>query len=74
MRNTSTKIILTACKMSFDGTPDREISEELGIHGSVITRGRKTKEWKEFEAELIEAHKRTLLGNVHRVEALDSTS
>ena len=74
MRNTSTKLILSACKMSFDGKTSDEIANGLGIHVSVITRYRKTEIWQEFEQELVNAHKELLLRELNPVAAtLEST-
>ena len=70
MRNTSKKIILNACKLSFDGKTDPEVAAALGKHVSAISRWRKTAMWQEFEQELITTHKQSLLEDAHPKEAL----
>ena len=67
MRRSNTKMILTACEMSFAGKTDNEISADLGTSVSAVSRWRKNKIWKEFEEELISAHKKSLL-EAHRLE------
>ena len=67
MRRSNTKMILTACEMSFAGKTDNEISTDLGTSVSAVSRWRKNKIWQEFEEELISAHKKSLL-EAHRLE------
>ena len=67
MRMTKTKLILTACQMAFEGKTHAQIAEELGTHASNITRWRKTILWADFEKELIQAHKQSLI-NAHVAE------
>ena len=69
MRTTSTKLILTACQMAFEGKTHEEIAEALDTHASAITRWRKNPLWAEFESELIKAHKQSLI-NAHVAEPL----
>jgi predicted transcriptional regulator len=74
MRRSNTKMILTACEMSFNGKTDNEIAAGLGASVSAVSRWRKTPMWIEFEQELISAHKESLL-EAHRLTTLeDSTS
>ena len=62
MRPTNNKNILNACKMAFDGKTNDEIAALLGVNVSVVTRYRKTQLWKDFEKELIDTYKQSLLG------------
>ena len=62
MRRSNTKMILTACEMSFSGKTDAEVAALLDTSVSAVSRWRKHEIWKEFEKELIDAHKRSLLG------------
>ena len=57
----STKQILTACRMSFDGKGNREIADVLGFTDTTVSNWRKLDIWQEFEAELIAAHKEQVL-------------
>ena len=61
MRRSNIKTILTACEMSFNGKTDAEIGDILKTSVSNVSRWRKKKIWKEFETELISAHKESLL-------------
>ena len=61
MRRTNTKLLLTACEMSFNGKTDAEVAADLETSVSNVSRWRKHKIWKEFEEELISAHKKSLL-------------
>ena len=61
MRRLNTKTILTACEMSFNGKTDNEIAVLLETSVSNVSRWRKSEIWKEFEQELISAHKQSLL-------------
>ena len=70
MRRSNTKTILTACEMSFNGKTDNEIATDLGASVSAVSRWRKNKVWKEFEQELISAHKESLL-EAHRLATLE---
>ena len=74
MRRSNTKIILTACEMSFTGKTDTEIATLLGTSVSNVSRWRKSPIWVEFEQELISVHKESLL-EAHRLETTleDST-
>ena len=65
-RRVSTKQLLIACQMSFDGKGNREIANELGFTETTVSNWRKLEIWKEFEAELIDAYKQQALN-------LDST-
>ena len=62
MRRSNMKLLLTACQLSFEGKTDAEIAKDLQTVESAISRWRKSPVWTEFEDELIEAHKRSLLG------------
>ena len=65
MRRSNTKMILTACEMSFSGKTDAEVAALLDTSVSAVSRWRKHEIWKEFEQELITTHKETLL-EAHR--------
>ena len=65
MRRLDTKMILTACEMSFNGKTDSEISRLLETSVSNVSRWRKSEVWQEFEQELISEHKQSLLA-AHR--------
>ena len=73
MRRSNTKMILTACEMSFAGKTDNEIATLLETSVSNVSRWRKNPMWVEFEQELISAHKESLL-EAHRTTLKDSTS
>ena len=73
MRRSNTKIILTACEMSFAGKTDNEIASCLGTSVSNVSRWRKNEIWKEFEQELISAHKESLL-EAHRLTTLEDST
>ena len=62
MRQSKKKLLLEACKLSFDGKSDSAVAAELGVYPTMITRWRTFPLWKEFEQELIDAHKQSLLG------------
>ena len=55
------KLILEVCQESFNGMPDEEIAKRHGINKTTISGWRKLNLWKEFEAELIDAHKQNLV-------------
>ena len=61
MRHTRQKLLLEACKLSFEGKTHAEIAEILDINVSSLWKWRKTPLWKEFEQELIDAHKQSLI-------------
>ena len=67
MRKSKTKLILTACEMSFSGKTDAEVAVDLQTSVSNISRWRKTILWADFEKELIQAHKQSLI-NAHVAE------
>ena len=71
MRRTNTKMILTACEMSFNGKTDAEVATVLETSVSAVSRWRKHKIWREFEQELISAHKKSLL-EAHQATLDDS--
>ena len=73
MRRSNTKTILTACEMSFAGKSDTEIATDLGASVSAVSRWRKNEIWKEFEQELISAHKESLL-EPHRIATLEDST
>ena len=60
-RRVSTKQLLIACQMSFEGKSNREIAEALGFTEATVSNWRKLEVWKEFEAELIDAYKQQAL-------------
>ena len=60
-KKVSTKQVLTACQMSFDGKSNKEISAELGFTETTVCGWRNTEAWQEFEAELIDAYKQQIL-------------
>ena len=60
-KRVSTKQLLMACQMSFDGKSNREIASELGFTEATVSNWRKLELWKEFEAELIDAYKQQAL-------------
>lgn len=62
MRQAKKKLILEACKLSFDGKTDTEVADTLDLHVSAVSRWRKHPLWQEFEQELLDAHKQSLLG------------
>ena len=73
MRRSNTKMVLTACEMSFNGKTDAEIATLLETSGSNVSRWRKSEVWKEFEQELISAHKQSLL-EAYRSTTLDDST
>ena len=73
MRRSNTKTILTACEMSFAGKTDAEVAADLGTSVSAVSRWRKNEIWKEFEQELISAHKQSLL-EAHRLATLEEST
>ena len=73
MRRSNTKIILTACEMSFNGKTDNEIAADLGASVSAVSRWRKNVIWQEFEQELISVHKESLL-EAHRLTTLEESA
>ena len=60
-KRVSTKQVLMACQMSFDGKGNREIASELGFTEATVSNWRKLELWQEFEAELIDAYKQQVL-------------
>ena len=60
-KRTSTKQLLMACQMSFEGKGNREIATEFGVTQATVSNWRKLKIWQEFEAELIKAYKEQAL-------------
>jgi len=60
-KRVSTKQLLIACQMSFDGKSNREIASELGFTETTVSNWRKLEIWQEFEAELIDAYKQQVL-------------
>ena len=60
-KRVSTKQLLIACQMSFEGKSNREIAKELGFTEATVSNWRKLELWKEFEAELIDAYKKQVL-------------
>ena len=60
-KRVSTKQLLIACQMSFEGKSNREIATELGFTEATVSNWRKLEIWKEFEVELIDAYKKQVL-------------
>ena len=60
-KRVSTKQVLMACQMSFDGKGNREIADELGFTETTVSNWRKLEIWQEFEAELIDVYKQQVL-------------
>ena len=60
-KRVSTKYVLAACQMSFDGKSNREIADTLGFTETTVSNWRKLEIWQEFEAELIDAYKQQIL-------------
>ena len=60
-RRVSTKQLLTACQMSFEGKSNREIATTLGFTETTVSNWRKLEVWQEFEEELIKAYKEQVL-------------
>ena len=60
-KRVSTKQLLIACQMSFEGKSNREIASKLGFSEATVSNWRKLEIWKEFEAELIDAYKQQAL-------------
>ena len=60
-KRVSTKHVLMACQMSFDGKGNREIANALGFTETTVSNWRKLEIWREFEEELIEAYKQQVL-------------
>lgn len=60
-KRVSTKQLLIACQMSFEGKSNREIASELGFTETTVSNWRKLEIWQEFEAELIDAYKQQAL-------------
>ena len=60
-KRVSTKQVLMACQMSFDGKGNREIASTLGFTETTVSNWRKLKIWQEFEVELIDAYKQQAL-------------
>jgi len=62
MRQANKKLLLEACKLSFEGKRDVDIARILEINVSALWKWRKNPLWQEFEQELIDAHKQSLIG------------
>ncbi|MCY4553982.1 MAG: hypothetical protein OXC79_09935 [Candidatus Poribacteria bacterium] len=60
-KRVSTKQVLMACQMSFDGKSNREIANTLGFTETTVSNWRKLEIWQEFEVELIDAYKQQAL-------------
>ena len=60
-KRVSTKQLLIACQMSFEGKTNRAIAIELGFSEATVSNWRKLKVWQDFEAELIDAYKKEVL-------------
>ena len=60
-KRVSTKQILMACQMSFDGMSNRDIAKRFEVTDATVSNWRKLQLWQEFEAELIDAYKQQAL-------------
>ena len=60
-KRVSTKQLLIACHMSFEGKGNREIADKLGFTETTVSTWRKLELWQEFEVELIDAYKEQVL-------------
>ena len=60
-KRVSTKQILMACQMSFDGVSNGEIAKRFEVTDATVSNWRKLEIWQEFEAELIDAYKQQAL-------------
>ena len=60
-KRVSTKQVLMACQMSFDGKSNREIANTLGFTEATVSNWRKLEIWQEFEVERIDAYKQQAL-------------
>ena len=60
-KRTSTKEILMACQMSFEGLGNREIGQIIGVTEATVSNWRKLEIWQDFETELIDAYKQQVL-------------
>ena len=60
-KRVSTKQLLMACQMSFDGMSNSEIAERFEVTHATVSNWRKLEIWQEFEAELIDAYKQQAL-------------
>ena len=60
-KRVSTKQVLIACQMSFEGKGNREIANTLGFTETTVSTWRKLELWQEFEVELIDAYKEQVL-------------
>ena len=60
-KRVSTKYVLMACQISFDGKSNREIANTLGFTETAVSNWRKLEVWQEFEAERIDAYKQQAL-------------
>lgn len=62
MRHSNVTVMLQACELSvIQRETDKNISEMLSLSQTTLTRWRKTSAWQDFEKELIEAHKKSLM-------------
>ena len=55
------KRILEACRMSFEGKSNEEISNIFNVTPSTVSRWRQHSLWLEFESELIANHKKAVV-------------
>ena len=60
-KRVSTKQILMACYMSFDGVSNGEIAKRFEVTDATVSNWRKLEIWQEFEDELIDAYKQQAL-------------
>lgn len=74
MRPLKAKRILQACQMAFDGTPVSKIALFLDVSEGTIGGWRKTDIWIEFEQELIDAHKQSVLETYRETVPLENST
>ena len=72
MRNS--RLLLKACRLSFDGKTDEEIAAVFDVHWRTIANWRRRKLWKDFHAELISAEKKALIQELSESAGVESTA
>lgn len=65
MRHVNIKFMLIACERCFNGDLMTEVASDLGVTPGTIANWKRHPIWKDFEAELIDAHKQAIL-QAHR--------
>jgi uncharacterized protein YjcR len=61
MRYLKPKLILEACRMSFNGMSNQGIAQKLEVSKGTVSRWRKLPLWIDFEKELLAAEKEAVL-------------